>query len=202
MHVYERTYGKIERMFRLPDNAEDEKIEASMKNGVLTVHIPKAPEEAKEEIPESGVHACPCACGPGRGARLAANARRDGRRPARTGVLRAAAGQASLRRRMAFIIAFIHFAVGRASTRGLHAATDDFAAHVYLALQEGGPRLAAACVRLSGATTSGITAAAAQPPNDEARAMGGSHAAAHASHRLACASAWLTFFSTSDSHCM
>ena len=42
--------------------------------------------------------------------------------------------------------------------------------------------LAAACVRLSGATTSGITAAAAQPPNDEARAMGGSHAAAHASH--------------------
>lgn len=52
MHVYERTYGKIERMFRLPDNAEDEKIEASMKNGVLTVHIPKAPEEAKEEIPE------------------------------------------------------------------------------------------------------------------------------------------------------
>ena len=52
MHVYERTYGKIERMFRLPDNAEDEKIEATMKNGVLTVHIPKTPEEAKEEIPE------------------------------------------------------------------------------------------------------------------------------------------------------
>ena len=52
MHVYERTYGKIERMFRLPDNAEDEKIEATMKNGVLTVHIPKTPEEAKEEVPE------------------------------------------------------------------------------------------------------------------------------------------------------
>ena len=31
--------------------------------------------------------------------------------------------------------------------------------------------LAAACVRLSGATTSGITAAAAQPPSDEARAV-------------------------------
>ena len=42
--------------------------------------------------------------------------------------------------------------------------------------------LAAACVRLSGATTSGITAAAAQPPSDEARAVGGSHAAVRASH--------------------
>lgn len=51
LHVYERTYGKIERMFRLPDNADEEKIEAHMKNGVLNVKIPKHPqaeEEAKE----------------------------------------------------------------------------------------------------------------------------------------------------------
>lgn len=49
--MYERVYGKIERMFRLPDNADEENIEASMKNGVLTVHVPKHPpaEEEKNE---------------------------------------------------------------------------------------------------------------------------------------------------------
>ena len=54
VHVYERVYGKIERMFRLPDNANEDKIEASMKNGVLTVHVPKNPEmeEDKKEINE------------------------------------------------------------------------------------------------------------------------------------------------------
>ena len=55
MHVYERTYGKVERMFRLPENVEDEKIEADMKNGVLTVQIPKQPEPAKEQIPERAI---------------------------------------------------------------------------------------------------------------------------------------------------
>ena len=34
MHVYERTYGKVERMFKLPENVEDEKIEADMKNAL------------------------------------------------------------------------------------------------------------------------------------------------------------------------
>lgn len=55
MHVYERTYGKVERMFKLPENVEDEKIEADMKNGVLSVHIPKIPEPAKEQIPERSI---------------------------------------------------------------------------------------------------------------------------------------------------
>ena len=55
MHVYERTYGKVERMFKLPENVEDEKIEADMKNGVLSVHIPKQPEPAKEQIPERAI---------------------------------------------------------------------------------------------------------------------------------------------------
>jgi HSP20 family protein len=56
MHVYERTYGKVERMFKLPENVEDEKIEAEMKNGVLSVHIPKIPEPAKEQIPERAIN--------------------------------------------------------------------------------------------------------------------------------------------------
>lgn len=48
-------HGKIERLFRLPDNANAEKIAATMKNGVLTVHVPKHPqaeEEAKKELHE------------------------------------------------------------------------------------------------------------------------------------------------------
>lgn len=56
MHVYERTYGKVERMFKLPENVQDEKIEAEMKNGVLSVHIPKIPEPAKEQIPERAIN--------------------------------------------------------------------------------------------------------------------------------------------------
>jgi HSP20 family protein len=55
MHVYERTYGKVERMFKLPENVQDEGIEAEMKNGVLSVHIPKQPEEPKEQIPERSI---------------------------------------------------------------------------------------------------------------------------------------------------
>jgi HSP20 family molecular chaperone IbpA len=42
-------------MFKLPENVEDEKIEADMKNGVLSVHIPKQPEPAKEQIPERAI---------------------------------------------------------------------------------------------------------------------------------------------------
>ena len=53
MHVYERTYGKIERMFRLPDNVEDEKIEAHMKNGVLTVHIRQTPRRPRRRFPSA-----------------------------------------------------------------------------------------------------------------------------------------------------
>ena len=54
-HRVERSYGKYVRSFRLPDEVEAGKVDASFKNGVLTVHLPKSPEKAKakkaNEIP-------------------------------------------------------------------------------------------------------------------------------------------------------
>ncbi len=47
--VSERRYGSFQRAFRLPDNVLQDKIEATMKNGVLTVSLPKAPQAAKSE---------------------------------------------------------------------------------------------------------------------------------------------------------
>jgi HSP20 family protein len=45
-HRIERFFGSFERSFSLPDNTQVEKIAADYKDGVLTVHIPKA--EAKK----------------------------------------------------------------------------------------------------------------------------------------------------------
>lgn len=42
----ERSYGKFSRSFALPDDVEADKIEAAMKNGVLTLSLPKS-EKAK-----------------------------------------------------------------------------------------------------------------------------------------------------------
>ena len=43
-HVIERRHGRFTRSFRLSDNVKDEGIEASMKDGVLTVKLAKADE--------------------------------------------------------------------------------------------------------------------------------------------------------------
>eukprot|EP00897_Mesotaenium_endlicherianum_P004467 jgi/Mesen1/4048/ME000213S03073 len=40
-HRIERSTGSFQRRFRLPDNAEVDKIQAQSENGVLTVHVPK-----------------------------------------------------------------------------------------------------------------------------------------------------------------
>ncbi len=48
-HVSERRYGAFERSFRLPDEVDADKIEASFKNGVLKVTLPKTPEAQKAE---------------------------------------------------------------------------------------------------------------------------------------------------------
>ena len=42
----ERLYGKFPRSFRLPETADLEKISAKLRNGVLTISVPKK-EEAK-----------------------------------------------------------------------------------------------------------------------------------------------------------
>jgi HSP20 family protein len=45
----ERRYGSFQRSFSVPDGVNADKIEASLKKGVLTVTLPKSPEAAKKE---------------------------------------------------------------------------------------------------------------------------------------------------------
>lgn len=47
-HRVERSYGSFERSVRLPYAVKADKVEATFKNGVLTVQLPKA-EEAKRK---------------------------------------------------------------------------------------------------------------------------------------------------------
>jgi HSP20 family protein len=48
-HLSERRYGAFQRAFRLPEGVDPEKIEASFRNGVLTVTLPKSAEAQKAE---------------------------------------------------------------------------------------------------------------------------------------------------------
>jgi HSP20 family protein len=48
-YLHERHFGAFERYFRLPEEVDAEKIEASFKKGVLTVTLPKRPEAQKAE---------------------------------------------------------------------------------------------------------------------------------------------------------
>jgi HSP20 family protein len=48
-HVMERQYGKFQRMLRLPDSVDQDKIEARFKKGVLKIDIPKRPEAVQQE---------------------------------------------------------------------------------------------------------------------------------------------------------
>jgi HSP20 family protein len=45
-HRVERSYGRFERNFTIPADAEEEKVSAQFKDGVLLVHLPKG-ENAK-----------------------------------------------------------------------------------------------------------------------------------------------------------
>ena len=54
----ERNFGSFERSFQVPDDVEADKIEASFKNGVLSVTLPKkaeAQKEAKNDRGEGGL---------------------------------------------------------------------------------------------------------------------------------------------------
>lgn len=48
-YLSERRYGSFERFFPLPEGVDADRIEASFKNGVLTVTLPKKPEAQKPE---------------------------------------------------------------------------------------------------------------------------------------------------------
>ena len=47
---YERNAGAFERSFRLPPTVDVEKVEAAMKDGVLTLTLPKKPEAQPRTI--------------------------------------------------------------------------------------------------------------------------------------------------------
>lgn len=55
-YLHERHFGAFERSFRMPDGVDAEKIQASFKNGVLTVMLPKteAAQSAPKKIPVNG----------------------------------------------------------------------------------------------------------------------------------------------------
>ena len=49
-HLRERRYGSFVRTFGLPDNVDAEKIEAKVKDGILTLTIPKVEETTPKTI--------------------------------------------------------------------------------------------------------------------------------------------------------
>lgn len=53
-HRFERTYGSFQRVFSFPVPVNAEGIEASYKDGVLTIRAPKAAKATAREIPVNG----------------------------------------------------------------------------------------------------------------------------------------------------
>jgi HSP20 family protein len=49
-HRIERSYGAFRRSFSVPEDADSSKIAAEYKNGVLHLHLPKAPETQPKQI--------------------------------------------------------------------------------------------------------------------------------------------------------
>ena len=53
-HHVERSYGKVYRNFRLPNSVDETKISAELKNGVLSLRLPKREEAKPRQIPVKG----------------------------------------------------------------------------------------------------------------------------------------------------
>lgn len=53
-HVMERAYGSFQRAIPLPRNVDTEHAEASYKNGVLSVRLPKSENQSAKSIPVKG----------------------------------------------------------------------------------------------------------------------------------------------------
>lgn len=53
-YAMERSYGSFSRSFTLPDGADGEHVTADLKNGVLTLHIPKRPDAQPKKITIGG----------------------------------------------------------------------------------------------------------------------------------------------------
>jgi len=49
-YAYERSYGSFSRSFTLPEGADFDHCDAALKNGVLTVSVPKRPEHQPKRI--------------------------------------------------------------------------------------------------------------------------------------------------------
>ena len=48
-HLSERSHGSFQRSFTVPDGVDADKIDATFKDGVLTVTLPKTPEAQRKE---------------------------------------------------------------------------------------------------------------------------------------------------------
>lgn len=48
-HCSERRYGSFQRSFTVPAGVDADKVEASFKNGILTISLPKTAEAMKNE---------------------------------------------------------------------------------------------------------------------------------------------------------
>jgi len=53
IHRVERSYGMFERSFTIPKNVDAKKIDASLKDGILVLTLPKAEESQTKAIPIS-----------------------------------------------------------------------------------------------------------------------------------------------------
>lgn len=49
-YMFERSYGSFTRSFTLPEGVDAEKVDADLKDGVLTVTVPKKPEVQPKQI--------------------------------------------------------------------------------------------------------------------------------------------------------